>query len=478
MSFWSPDTVRSVVGGAWVTRPNTRTTDLFGVTIDSRKVRPGQVFVALAGARTDGHRFVEHAARGGCPLAIVERVDGPLPPDIGIIRVVSTVEALGRLASAYRRSAPSLRVVAVTGSCGKTTTVRLIDAVLSQRLRGSASPKSFNNEIGVPLTLLNARPSDNYVVCEVGTNAPGEIDTLARMCEPDVGVITCIGRAHLEGLGGLEGVAAEKASLLAHLRATGYAFVPSPKECPLLQPHLRALDRERMVTIGVGPEADLRVTDVRTSETGVCFSLNDRVRFETSLLGAHNAINAAIAIGVGRRLGLRDEEIRAGLRAVHAEEMRGQLLHVGPVKVINDAYNANPDSMLAGLRTLADWSGPRRVAVLGDMLELGPAAAEEHRLVGEWLGASRAVDLVVLVGELARHALQPAASGLGADRVHFFEKLDDESGPAIARLFEPGDVILLKASRRIGLERLVAEIERRFVPDVTSAAPDRTSALS
>lgn len=478
MSFWNPDTVRSIVGGTWITRPNSRAHDPFGVTIDSRKARPGQVFVALVGANTDGHRFVNHAARAGCPLAIVERTDGQLPADIGVIRVDSAVDALGRLASAYRRSAPSLRVVAVTGSCGKTTTVRLIDAVLSQRLRGSASPKSFNNAIGVPLTLLNARPSDNYVVCEVGTNAPGEIEVLARMCEPDVAVITNIGRAHLEGLGGVEGVAAEKASLLSHLRESGYAFVPAPSECAPLRSHLKMLDRERMVTIGVGPEADLRVTETTTSDSGVSFSLNDRVHFETPLLGAHNALNAAIAVGVGRRLGLRDEEIRAGLKAVRGEEMRGQLVRVGPVRVINDAYNANPDSMLAGLKTLAGWVGPRRVAVLGDMLELGSAAADEHRLVGEWLGASRAIDVVVLVGELAREALQPVASGLGVDRVRYFEKLDEGSGEAIARLIEPGDIVLLKASRRVGLERLVTEIERRYVPDIASAPSDRTSALS
>lgn len=475
MSFWKPDTLRSVVAGAWVTRPGERAHDPFGVTIDSRTTRPGQVFFALPGENTDGHRFVTHAVRAGCALAIVERTDIDLPTDIGVIRVDSAVEALGRLASAYRRSAPSLRVVAVTGSCGKTTTVRLIDAVLSQRLRGSASIKSFNNAIGVPLTLLNARPSDNYVVCEVGTNHPGEIEPLARMCEPDVAVITNIGRAHLEGLGGVEGVAMEKASLLTHLRPTGLAFVPA--ECPHLRPHLRKLDRERIVTIGVGPEADLRVTEVRGATGGIHFSLNDRVKFETPLLGEHNALNAAVAVGVGRRLGLRDEEIRDGLKSVQGPEMRGQLLRVGPVQVINDAYNANPDSMLAGLKTLAGWDGARRVAVVGDMLELGEASRDEHRLLGEWLGASARFDLVILVGGLAHEAYEPALRGLGPGRVHHFDRLDDRTGAAVSRLIEPGDVVLLKASRRVGLERLVTELERRFVPDISSPAADRSSAL-
>lgn len=476
MSFWQPDTLRSVVGGSWVHRPPARSHDPFGVTIDSRKARPGQVFVALRGENTDGHHFVTAAARAGCSLAIVERTDLELPPDIGVVRVDNSIEALGRLASAYRRSAPSLRVIAVTGSCGKTTTVRLIDAVLSQRLRGSASPKSFNNAIGVPLTLLNARPSDNYVVCEVGTNAPGEIEPLSRMCEPDVAVITNIGRAHLEGLGGVEGVAAEKADLLTHLKPTGIAFVPA--ESAPLRPHLRKLDRERVVSIGVGPEADLRVTEIVCTAEGVDFSLNDRVKFQTPLLGEHNAINAAVAVGVGRRLGLRDEEIRAGLKAVQGAEMRGQLLDVGPIRVINDAYNANPDSMLAGLKTLARWEASRRVAVLGDMLELGSASVTEHRLMGEWLAASGAIELVILVGQRMRDALDPVASGLGAERVRYFESLDDASGEAMVRLFEAGDVVLLKASRRVGLERLVTEIERRYVPGIPTARIDRTSALS
>ncbi|RMH14432.1 MAG: UDP-N-acetylmuramoyl-tripeptide--D-alanyl-D-alanine ligase [Planctomycetota bacterium] len=473
MTFWNPDTIRAVVSGTWVTRPRENQHDPFGVTIDSRQARPGQVFVALRGERTEGHRFVGRAAERGCPLAIVEHTDEPLPDSIGIIRVESTIEALGRLAAAYRRSALALRVIAVTGSCGKTTTVRLIDAVLSQRLRGSASPRSFNNAIGVPLTLLNARPSDNYVVCEVGTNAPGEIETLARICEPDVAVITNIGRAHLERLGSVDGVAREKASLLAHLRGGGLAFVPA--ECGALHRHIRLFDRERLVTIGVGPEADLRVTGVVASPAGVRFSLNDRVNFEVPLLGEHNAINAAIAVGVGRRLGLGDEEIRAGLSRARGAEMRGQLVRLGPVTVINDAYNANPESMIAGLKVLATWRDARRVAVLGDMLELGDAALSEHRIVGEWMAAARAAEVVVLVGPLAREMLGPIASAIGEESVHWFETLDGSSCSAVSSLIEPGDVVLLKGSRRMGLERIAADLERRFVPDITSTSGDRAS---
>ncbi|MEO0631812.1 MAG: UDP-N-acetylmuramoyl-tripeptide--D-alanyl-D-alanine ligase, partial [Planctomycetota bacterium] len=285
--FFTPESIRTHTGGTFLARAE-HARECHGVSIDTRELSPGQLFVALPGERTDGHDHLQQAADAGATIALVER-DIEAPAGMTLVKVDSCRTALARLASAYRATLRSTRVVGVTGSNGKTTTVRLLDHVLGSALRGSASRKSFNNELGLPLTILNAKPTDQYLVCEIGMSNPGEIQKLAAIARPDVGVITSIGRAHLEAFGTVAGIAKEKASLLFELAESGIGIVTADSDEiePALPPGVP------MIRFGERDTADLRLTSIEPSREGVRFQLNDRAWFEVPLVGAHNAWNAA-----------------------------------------------------------------------------------------------------------------------------------------------------------------------------------------
>lgn len=467
--FFHPERLRSVVGGVLTARPDWLAGTVVGpeadqavISTDSRSVRPGQVFVAIRGERFDGHDFLPQAAAAGARLLIVEREPaGPLTDDLGrpvaVIRVPDTRRALLRLAQAYRRTLEGVKVIGVCGSNGKTTTVRLIDAVLSQRLRGVASRKSFNNDIGVPLTILSARPGHQYLICEIGTNAPGEIAALGSVVEPDVAVIVSIGREHLAGFGSVEGVAREEAAILRCVRPGGAAIATA--DAPALAPHLRACREVALVRFGRDGEADLRLTEVwHEAGGGVRFTVNGRWRLGCPLVGEHNALNALAAVAVGRRLGMSDEEIAAGLRSVRAPEMRWERSTVGEIELINDAYNANPESMLAAVRTfgaLYPAGARRRVMVLGDMLELGASAEPSHLEIGRAVAAEGLTDVLVTLGPLASLIARSARDGgLPEASITALPEAADESCAEAARRLRAGDVVLLKGSRGVRLERV------------------------
>lgn len=458
--FFAPESLRSRTGGSFVVRPAT-VVRAEGVSIDTRALAPGQVFVALRGERADGHEFLAQAAAAGASCAIIEA--GRLsreqcPRTLAVIEVPSTRAALLTLASAYRRTLRSTRVIAVTGSNGKTTAVRLIDAVLSRTLRGAASRKSFNNELGVPLTLLNTPPASQYLVCEIGMNAPGEIRRLAAVAAPDVAVVTSIGRAHIGRLGSVEAIAREKMSLLAELAPGGMAVVT---DSPLAEDAGWTEDIA-VVRFGLGDGADLRVSAVEADATGVSFVINDRRPFRVPLLGAHNALNAAAAIAVAGRFGLDDATIAAGLARAKGPEMRLDRVTIGDILVINDAYNANPDSVLAAVRGFASMApdATRRVLVLGEMLELDDLSAPLHREVGDAVAAlidrGQGPHEVVLVGRGAWQAADPIRARLGVDRVRLEPEIGD--GRSVAEAVRPGDAVLLKGSRGVALERAVDAI--------------------
>lgn len=469
MSDLTPDSIRSACNGAWAARPaggDARASDVRGFSIDSRTIQPGEVFIAIRGERTDGHHYLADALAKGAAGVIVEdpaSIAGiSLDEGVWAIRVTDTLNALARLARAHRRALDGVRVVAVTGSAGKTTTVRLIEGVLSSRLRGVASVKSFNNEIGVPLTMLRAKRSDQFLLCEVGANAPGEIAALAELLEPDVAVITTIGRAHLEGFGSIEGVAREKAALLAYLRPGG---------CAVVGPHNGLLDdalsaAPNVVRVGRDEHNDLRVSDVHHAgdpPTGVRFTVNGQNEYEAPVLGEHNAVNAAIAAAVGRRLGLDDDAVREGLANAAPPEMRMERRTVCGVDVFNDAYNANPESAVAAVRTFAALTrgAQRRIIVFGDMLELGDDAPGAHREVAQAILDAGCVDAVVAVGPLALHAADRLLRDWPEDRVHMIGDAGSDGARRIVRTLKPGDAVLLKASRAVGLERIVRTLEAR-----------------
>lgn len=488
MSFFEIENVRAATSGRWLQRPaSLKLRVLTGVGIDTRDDLTGKAFVAIRGQSHDGHAYLAEAAKAGARVLVVEHVPAgvTLPGDVAVVQVENTRRALARMALNYRRSLRGTKVIVVTGSAGKTTTKRLIDSVLAVSLQGSASPKSFNNDIGVPLTILAARPSDKYLIVEVGTNAPGEIAQLASVVEPDVAVITSIGRAHLEGLGSIEAVAKEKASLLRFLTEGGTAVVTA--DAPLLRPYLKSVPSS--ILVGEADDADLRLTargaDELPGESDWWFEINARQRFPLALPGKHNALNAIAALAVGRRLGLDDEAICAGLAMVEPAPMRMAMQQLGEITICNDAYNANPDSMRAALETFAELAAhkpfKRRIVVLGDMLELGPAGAELHREVGGRLlaiDAQAKIDMAIFVGELSGIAAAEVAQQWGDDRVWRVPAMEPDVAHDIAAMLQPGDAVLIKASRGMQLERLVPAIEaalhaqRHHQPDSHTAAAD------
>ena len=426
-----------------------------GVSTDSRTVARGDLFFAIRGPRADGHDFVRDALERGAVSAVVSRRALFAEPDAErFIMVQDTTEALGRLA-AYHRRQLAATVIAVTGSNGKTTTRELIHHILTGSRPGRQAPKSFNNQIGVPLTLLSPDATDEFLVVELGSNAPGEIHHLAELTEPDVGVLVSIGPAHLAGLGSVEGVAREKLSLFAHLRSGGLAVVPADDPLARLEPPKSG--SRTVVRFGESENADIRMTAFRQCADGFELQYNGRFDVRVPMLGRFNAINVLAAIVVGRRFGLAHDQIAERLASFRSPAMRLERMMIGDVEVILDAYNANPASTEAALDVF-DSIGTtrRRVVVLGDMGELGEQSRELHRGIGLRLARS-SVRSLVCVGKQARLAASQCGKAIRCHRFADTEAAMD----ALDDWLEPGDLVLLKGSRVLRLERIVEAVQKR-----------------
>lgn len=433
-----------------------------GISTDSRTLGPGEVFFALEGERFDGHAHLEEARSRGAAAAVVEkeaRVEG-----LALLRVADTRKALLD-AAAWQRRRHDFKVVAVTGSNGKTTTKELVAAALGARLRVVRSPKSFNNEIGLPLTFFAAERNTDVVVAEIGTSAPGEIARLAGVAAPDVSIVTQIAPAHLEGLGSVAGVVREKGALVEATAESGVVFLNGDDRRSLA---LAERARCPVRTFGVLKPCDLRALDVRFDLEGVRFSLADGPRVRLPLLGFHNVYNALVALGVARRFGIDANAAARALETAEPPPMRMQLRRFGPVTVLDDAYNANPGSMKAAICTVAALEVPgRRLFVLGQMHELGRHARVWHRRVGAELSRGR-VDRVYAVGGEAKALLEGASRhGVPSRLLRWFADAPS-CAHAVASEIRSGDLVLVKGSRAVGLERVVAAIERsarRLVQD-------------
>lgn len=424
------------------------------VCTDSRAVRPGDLFFALSGDKYDGHNFLKEVMGKDAAAVVVTRQRLPVPPlSCAIIAVENTREALSRLAAEYRHDF-KIPTIAVAGSNGKTTTKELIAAVLRQKLSTLWSEASFNNDIGVPLTLLRLESHHEAAVFEVGTNHPGELAPLVAMIQPQIGVITSIGREHLEFFGDVQGVAQEEGWLAELLPQTGKLLLNGDTT---LANEVAQRSRGSVVRVGFSAGSDWQLSDLRTDERGVNFSVTApdsrwSGEYRVNLLGRHQATNAALAIVAGAELGLTAEEIRRGLISCQPPKMRLQVLESKGVHILNDAYNANADSMLAALQTLNEFPcRGRRIAVLGDMAELGEHSAEAHREVGR-KAAELGVSRLIAVGKMARLTAQ-AARDAGLEDVTVCEDVV-EAAAVLKQLAREGDVILVKASRVTGLERL------------------------
>jgi UDP-N-acetylmuramoyl-tripeptide--D-alanyl-D-alanine ligase len=419
------------------------------VVVDSREAGPGALFVALRGERADGHAFLAAAAQAGCAAVVCEPGRAPALGDVAVLEATSPLACLQALARQVRRRSTA-NVVGIAGSAGKTTTKDALLALCAPHARTLATEKNHNNELGVPLTLLRLEETTQIAICELAMRAAGEIAELAAIAEPDAGLITNVGPEHLEFLGSVENVARTEAELLCRLPAGRLAVLPHHE--PLLDPY-RRVDL-RTITFGEEPAADVRPLRFDPGPTGTHVelqALGERVTFQTNLRAPHAAVNLAAAVAVYAGLGLPLDEIGKGAAHVQLSPWRGQERPRGRGGiVINDAYNANPLSMRAALSALVQRAGrARSVAVLGEMAELGPEAARFHREVGEHAAAC-GVDVLVGIGELARSYRDGAAGGVEA---HWFAG-QAEAAEALAGLLRPDDVVLLKASRAVGLEAL------------------------
>ena len=493
-SFWTAATLAAITRGKWMSKPpaGAESLTISGVSTDNRAVTPASCFVAIKGERHDGHDYAAKAMEAGAAMVVASRPITGLR-DGAVLVVEDTRRALGRLAAAYRDylGSQGATFIAVCGSNGKTTTVRMIDAVLRAAHPGTSSQKSFNNDIGVPLTILSAKPGDHFVLCEVGTNHPGEINTLGAIVRPDIAVITSIGREHLEGFGDLAGVMREEASIVRHLRPAGtlmYAEAPALPDGRTFEGLLdtftnsftpRCLDRaywlRRVQTVEVGGKA--AVGAPIAPRIGVQWKDLNGLMWQVPLAGEHNASNAMLAVWVGQAMGLDNEAIAAALLTVQGAAMRQEVKSVGAVTVVNDAYNANPDSMLASLAafTALTPGAQRRVAVLGQMGELGESTAAAHAEVLSAALETQGIGAVLVAGPSFAAAADVAPPGaiLAVE-----PQMSDEAAQRLAAYIKPGDAVLIKGSRATAMERVADAITTRFGSSKSGASRPAATSVS
>ncbi|MCK5803727.1 MAG: UDP-N-acetylmuramoyl-tripeptide--D-alanyl-D-alanine ligase [Lentisphaeria bacterium] len=456
------DELESVVAGEWLLPPSTSKAGVRGVIDDSRFVSAGALFVAVRGELADGHKYMVQAAQAGATAVCVERISEEqqtILAELGVacLRAGDGLVALQALARAHRRRFKDLVLVGITGSCGKTSTKEMIAAVLEQRWRGAVlkTEGNTNNHFGVPRNLLRLTNGHRAAVIEMGSNHPGEIALLAALAEPTLGVVSNIGHAHLEFFGDLAGVACEKGDILAGTASDGPVVLPT--EAASLETLKEKAGARRVLCFGSGTESDIRVRYEGLGDDGAYgVRLQWRDSGEERLLhwslgGAHQALNAGAAAAVGTALGIAPDSIVAGLSACRLPGMRMAIHELAGAHWVNDAYNANPDSMRAGVRWFAELTKrvPRSalVLVVGDMLELGHDGQDEHASLLSWLAGELPGATVVPVGSL----MCAAACGAGLEGYADVEA----AASRVAELAGEGSWVFLKGSRGIALESLI-----------------------
>jgi len=421
-----------------------------GYSIDSRTIRSGELFFAVKGERMDGHDFVEQALQKGAAAAVVRKDQlTRYSTKARLLLVADTLVALQTLATAVRRlwGKP---LVGVTGSVGKTTTKEAIAHVLSTRYRVLKSEGNFNNHFGLPLMLLKLEPGQETAVIEMGMSHAGEISALAKIAHPEIGVVTNVAPVHLEFFKSVSDIARAKYELIESLPAVGTAVLNADDE------YVSQFGRDfkgKVVTYGLGPTADVRAENIKTLGTGgSTFDVlagGCRENATLPLVGTHNIHNALAAVAVGLDRGLTPSEAVGALTALAPPDKRGEVVQLDNITVINDCYNSNPKALEAMVDALAAMPASRRIVVAGEMLELGPAGEDLHRRTGQYM-AEKKIDLLVGVRGLAQHMVESAReSGVRTE----FVATPEEAGEWLARETRDGDLVLLKASRGVKLER-------------------------
>ncbi|MDQ6622240.1 MAG: UDP-N-acetylmuramoyl-tripeptide--D-alanyl-D-alanine ligase [Verrucomicrobiota bacterium] len=414
------------------------------ISTDSRTIQPGDLFVPIRGENFDGQQFVRQTAERGAAGALVEENwRGDVPRDFALIRVADTLVGYQNIAAAYRKFL-GLKVIGITGSNGKTSTKDFVAAVLGRRFRVSKTEGNFNNHVGLPRTILEAKASDEIGVWEMGMNHPGEIATLARMAAPDAAVITNIGVAHIEFMGSREAIAQEKGALAEAVGAEGTVILNA--DDPFSETIARRTSA-KIIFAGIESGA-LRAENVRQSAEGSEFTILEgahHCRAKLPVPGLHMVQNAMLAIAAGRAFGVLLEDCAAGLAAASLTKARLQMREIGGVQFLDDSYNANPESMKAALRTLAELeTDGRRIAVLGAMGELGAESERGHAEVGEDAAALR-IDELITIGEIAAK-ISAAAQRAGLQNAR---NVPDQTAAAdlLGQIASEGDLVLIKGSR-------------------------------
>jgi UDP-N-acetylmuramoyl-tripeptide--D-alanyl-D-alanine ligase len=435
------------------------------ISTDSRTIKRGELFVALRGENFDGHNFVESVVKTGAAGAIVDlNWKGGIPANFAVIRVEDTLQAYQNLAAHYRKSL-SLKVLAITGSNGKTSTKDFAAAVLARRFRVTKTQGNFNNHVGLPRTMLEGTSEDEVAVWEIGMNHRGEVAMLAKLAAPDTAIITNIGVAHIEFMGSRAAIAAEKGALAEAVGAEGSVILNA--DDPFSE-GIAARTSAKVIFTGT-TGGTVRASEITQSATGTNFTIFEgahRCRAQLPVPGLHMVQNALLAVAAGRAFGLSLEDCAAGLAAAPLTKARLQIKEIGGVQFIDDSYNANPDSMKAALRTLVELDADgKRIAVLGEMRELGEESMRDHREVGE-RAAELGVDQLIAIGDVAA-AIAEAARNAGLPNTSVVRSTS-EAAQLLGEIAAPGDLILVKGSRGAHTEQVIETFEIRHSSFATS----------
>lgn len=431
--------------------------DFTGITTDSRAVKKGELFVALVGEKFDGHDYCAKAVELGAAGVVVSR-PVEVPQGTAMFLVPDTLVAYQELARAYRLKKAGLKVFAITGSNGKTSTKDLLAACLGAKYNVIKTQGNFNNEIGLPKTLLEIQPDTDIAVVEMGMRGLGQIAELCQIALPDSGIITNVGETHMELLGSMDNIGKAKAELAEALPADGFAVLNGDNEYVV---RAAALTKAKVVYFGLSEACDYRATDIVTSATGTTFMCQEKatgkqVKVNLQLIGEHNVYNALSAIAGAVCYGVDLEAACAALATARLTGSRQEIIYIGDITFINDAYNASPASMEAALKTLveakkATKGKARTIAVLADMLELGAISEDAHRRVGKW-AAEYAVDYVLAYGAEARFIAEEAAKA-GVQVEYFADR--QGAADALRMLADAGDIILLKGSHSMQVDKML-----------------------
>lgn len=441
----------AAAGGRYVGPEAALESEVTFVTSDSRTAAPGALFVAFKGERVDGHAFMADCLKKGAVACVSERApmdDGETP----CIVVDSSLRAIGAIA-AWHRSRFDIPVIGITGSVGKTTTKEMIAAVLSEKYNTHRTEKNFNNELGVPWTLLRLADENQVSVVEMGINQFGEMRRLTNIVHPTIAVFTVIGEAHLEFLGDRPGVLRAKGEIFEGMGKDGLAVLNGDddllKDC---HPDMRR------ITYGKSPENDVYADDIQIGAESVRFTVHHAggsFAAEVPGYGAHLIYAALAAAAVGLELELTGEQIAEGYRHYRTVGNRARVIDAGGIRIISDCYNANPNSVRAAIDSMASMTG-RKVCILGDMLELGEDSENLHRGIGAYAAAG-GVDLVIGCGELARFIAE-GAKERGTQSMYFEDK--EALKRELPEIIRPGDVVLVKASLRMAFDKIVEALEQ------------------